>query len=61
MERTLRVVLVGVCVKIVDGSGDTEVREIYGLFKNSKAFRLENLTLIGSKMTGILFRRAKAT
>ncbi|KAF5726425.1 hypothetical protein HS088_TW22G00103 [Tripterygium wilfordii] len=59
MERTLRVG--GVCVVVVDASGDTEVTEISGLFKNSKVVRVENITLIGSKMTGIIFRRAKTT
>lgn len=59
MERTVRVG--GVCVLIVEESGDKQVREISGFFKNSKVLRVDNITLIGSKMTEIILRRVKTT
>ncbi|KAF5741466.1 hypothetical protein HS088_TW10G00463 [Tripterygium wilfordii] len=46
---------------IVKDSRDPEVREIAGLFKNSKVLGVENITLIGSKMTMIILRIVKAT
>lgn len=54
MERTVR--QGGLCVVALEECGGEEVREIVGLFKKSKFVGVANVTLIGTKITRIIFR-----
>ncbi|KAH7860417.1 hypothetical protein Vadar_013181 [Vaccinium darrowii] len=54
MERTVRVG--GVCVVAVEECGEEEVGEIGRLFRKSKFVSAQNFSLVGSRMTRIIFR-----
>ncbi|KAK9924620.1 hypothetical protein M0R45_032981 [Rubus argutus] len=54
MERTVRPG--GVCAVVVDECGDDEVKEIVGLFRNSRFLGAMNVTLTGLRMTRIILR-----
>ncbi|PRQ52912.1 putative S-adenosyl-L-methionine-dependent methyltransferase [Rosa chinensis] len=54
MERTVRPG--GVCAVAVEECGDGEVKEIAGLFRNSRFLGAMNVTLTGLRMTRIIMR-----
>lgn len=54
MERTVRVG--GVCVVVVEECGEEEVGEVGRLFRKSKFVSAQNFSLVGSRMTRIIFR-----
>ncbi|XP_010557927.1 PREDICTED: uncharacterized protein LOC104826760 [Tarenaya hassleriana] len=54
MERTVR--RGGLCVVAVDECGGEDVRDIAGLFSNSKLVNVVNVTLEGSRRTSVLFQ-----
>ncbi|KAI4334058.1 hypothetical protein L6164_018795 [Bauhinia variegata] len=58
MERTVRPG--GVCLLVVERCGDIEVKEIVGLFRNSRFIRSNNVTLTGLPMTIIIMRTRKS-
>ncbi|XP_050208027.1 uncharacterized protein LOC126657396 [Mercurialis annua] len=54
MERSVRVG--GVCVLVVEECGESDVREIVGLFGKSRFVGAQNVSLIGTRMTRIIMR-----
>lgn len=54
MERTVRVG--GVCLVAVEECGEEEVGEIGRLFRKSRFVSAQNFSLVGSRMTRIIFR-----
>ncbi|XP_047179246.1 uncharacterized protein LOC124846072 [Vigna umbellata] len=54
MERVVK--SGGACFVLVAECGDDEVREVVGLFRNSKFVRSSNVSLTGTRMTSILMR-----
>ncbi|ESW04587.1 hypothetical protein PHAVU_011G108000 [Phaseolus vulgaris] len=46
----------GACLVLVAECGNDEVREVVGLFRNSKLVRSSNVSLSGTRMTSILMR-----
>ncbi|XP_054793188.1 uncharacterized protein LOC129298772 [Prosopis cineraria] len=55
MERTVEAG--GVCVLVVEECGDDEVKEIVGLFRNSRLTSSNNVTLIGLKWTSVIMKK----
>ena len=54
MERTVKVG--GVCVVAVEECGSEVVKEVGKLFRKSELVGVKNVTLLGSKMTRIVFK-----
>ena len=59
MEQTVR--NGGACVVAVGKCRDEEVREVVGLFRNSRFVGLSNVTLIGMRITCIVMRTMKSS
>ncbi|KAI4322590.1 hypothetical protein L6164_022267 [Bauhinia variegata] len=59
MERTVRPG--GVCLLVVEQCGNDEVREIVGLFRNSRLIRSSNVTLTGLPMTSVIMRTKRSS
>ncbi|RHN60913.1 hypothetical protein MtrunA17_Chr4g0030971 [Medicago truncatula] len=57
MERVVRAG--GVCFVLVGECGANEVREVVGLFRNSRFVSSSNVSLVGIRMTSILLRIRK--
>ena len=51
----------GACVVAVGECGDDEVREVVGLFRNSKFVSSSNVTLVGMRMTTVVMRTIKSS